>query len=72
MHKKSLFWRNRYRKGKVEKTLALRIVTYLNDVELSLLNHGDAYNIIKSASSYEDCFASAMSYSCLLYTSRCV
>lgn len=44
------------------KNLALRIITYLNDVELSLLNHGEAYNIIKSASSYEDCFAGAMSY----------
>ena len=50
------------RKGTVTETLALRVITYLNDVEFNQLNHCDAYNVIKSATSYEDCFASAMSY----------
>lgn len=62
MHKGATCSAKLFGKGRVTATLALRVITYLNNVEFNQLNHGEAYNVIKSAASYEDCFASAMSY----------
>lgn len=41
--------------------MPLKVVTYLDYVDLGLPNHSEVYNIIKAATSYEDCFVSAMS-----------